>query len=289
MQARCLRYGCCRANSCLSTENVEEPQTIGYQNNRHHIWRSDELRYGLLHAPPVRLCSHRPYHKHTPCRSPPPPPAATPLFEDNFNNTAKAERSLASIGWAIANAPSISTPLAIPAKGQGNALGVLSASAGTGDTQPGYIWTSVAPGNIRIFTRPVSKLPPLSVGTIGTISFDAVASSSGIVNTHILVQLGGKDWYLSGAELAPVAVGNRKSFADAPAPASVRQTLTFAPAAANWQNLTMTEGSPLAFAPLTADLPADAPVTGIGFLVHNTQTGKGGVVVRIDTLRITGT
>ncbi|EIP97165.1 hypothetical protein OpiT1DRAFT_01596 [Opitutaceae bacterium TAV1] len=213
---------------------------------------------------------------------------AAPLFEDPFNNTAKAERSLASIGWSIANTSSISAPLAIPAKGKGNAFGVLSAAPGTGDGQPGYIWTSVGSGQIRIFTRPISGLPLLTVSSIGTITFDAVVSSSGIVNTHILVQLGGKDWYLSGVEHRPVAVGNRKSFSDAPDPAAVRQTLDFTPAAAGWQSLTLAEDSPLALVPASADLPAAALVTGIGFLVHNTRADKGGVVVRLDTLAISG-
>lgn len=220
--------------------------------------------------------------------TPPPSATATPLFEDNFDNTAKAERSLASIGWSIANAPSIAEPVAIPEKAKGNAFGVLNAGIGTGNEQPGYIWASVGAGNIRILTRSVSKIPPLTAGRIGAISFDAVASAKGIVNIHILVQLGGKDWYLSGAELFPISVGNRKSFSDAPDPATIRQTLAFTPAAASWQLLTFAEGSPLGFIPAATDLPSDAPVTGIGFLIHNTQTAKGGGVVRIDTLKITG-
>lgn len=208
------------------------------------------------------------------------------LFEDNFENAAKAERSLASIGWSIANVTSISAPVAIPEKGKANAFGVLSAGEGTGTGQPGYIWTSIGAGSIRIFTSPISKLPPLTIGSIGTISFDAVASAKGIVNIHLLVQLGGKDWLMAGTEFFPVAVGNKKSFADAPEPSAIRKSLTIAPASANWQTLAFADGAPLGFASLASDLPIDTPVTGIGFLVHNTQTGKGGVVVRIDTLKI---
>lgn len=219
-------------------------------------------------------------------------PAAAPLWENNLDNPARADRSLASAGWQIIHANTLSDPLTFaPKNATANKYGVLNGGGGS-DTPstPGYLWTSLGANQLRIWFTPVpaTKLPPLTLAAIKgkTLSFDAVASTAGIATLHPVIQLDGRDWYLSTAEFAPLAVGNKKSFSDASSPAEYRRALSLATDAAAWTRLTITDGTPLAFAPLDAPLPDTATLTAIGILARNAHAGKGGVTLRIDTFRI---
>lgn len=209
------------------------------------------------------------------------------LFRENFDNTAKADRSVRSVSWEVAYAGGFDQPASIATPQVANRYAVVNAGPGTGDGAPGYVWASIAAGNLRLLRGPVNKWPAPTVERLrgGAITFDAVASSGNSM-VYLLIQLDNRDWYLSSTEFLPVAVGNMKSFSDAASPDAVRHRLPFTVARAKWQILTLTDGSPLGFDIAQSDLPESAVITGVGFLVRNTASAQAGVTVRLDTLSL---
>lgn len=210
--------------------------------------------------------------------------SAEVLYTENFDNPARADRSLGGIKWQVANAPSVDQPLSVPPPDIANRYGVVNGSPGTGVGKPGYVWTSLSEHNLRVLRGPIRLTPAATVAELekATISFDVVASASSSA-VYFLVQLDNADWYLSATESLPAVVGPKKGFDAVAKPGAATQRVTFSSAASAWQKLALAADQPIGFEPLAAPLPARSEVTGIGFLIRNNKTG---VTLRLDTVVI---
>lgn len=206
------------------------------------------------------------------------------LYTENFDNPAKADRSLNGVKWQVANAASVDQPLYLPPPDVANRYAVLNGGTGTGNGKPGYVWTSLSEHNLRVIRGPIKLTPAATVAELekATISFDVVASASSSA-IYLLVQLDNKDWYLSATESVPAVVGQKKSFDAVATPGAATQKVIFSSATSAWQRLTLAADQPIGFEPLSSALPAKSEVTGIGFLIRNM---KNGVTLRFDTVVI---
>lgn len=212
--------------------------------------------------------------------------SASVLYQENFENTAKADRSLRSVNWRIAFANFFDEPVSLPPVETANHYAVINPGPGTGKN-PGYVWMSLGPSQIRILTGTVTKWPAPTVEHMrnGRITFDAVGSTA-IATVYVLVQLDNKDWYLSLSEFVPPSVGTLHAFESAPGPSGPRHTLPFSTDGGSWQKLLLSNGTPLGFSVPDDDFPASSEITGLGFLVRNSRANQGGVTVRLDTLAL---
>lgn len=210
--------------------------------------------------------------------------SAEVLYTEHFDNPAGADRSLGGVKWQVANAAAVDEPLRVPAPDVANRYAVLNPGVGTGKGKPGYVWTSLSAGNLRIIRGPIKLTPAATVAELerAKFTFDAVASAS-TAAIYLIVQLDHGNWYLSATESPPAVVGAKKGFDAVGAPGGSTREVLFSAAASAWQKLTLAEGQPIGFEPLDKPLAEKSEVTGAGFLIRNTRTG---VTVRLDSLVI---
>lgn len=206
--------------------------------------------------------------------------SASVLYTEAFANTSGSDKALSYVGWNFVTATNSSSAITATT----NTHGVVHAGLGSDQATNGYIYTQPgANGGTRVFTDTglsSTTNPGLTVGNVGTISFDAAGTNSQL-SVQILVQVA-DTWYVSSQAFS-LPNTTSASFATAATNGTLSYSLDFT--TATWSSVSFDVGSTLSVG-ASAVLPESGDITGIGLLVKNNHSSVGSTV-RLDNLVVT--